>query len=607
MNKMRHLSLILVFLTVIIFSPDAASAQELMPLDEVEAGMRGTGRSVFRGDRLEEFQVEILGILHNAIGPKQSLILAKLTGEQVDQAGVIAGMSGSPVFIDGKLVGAVAYRIGSFTHEAIAGITPIHDMLKLQELPRRADTGADPELLDGLLARIAPPADSGPIASGDPDPDVRPTAAGSGIEPIRTPLVFSGFSSEVLESFSGWFEARGFQPVLGGGGAGSEGAGGGEALVYGGSPIAGQLVRGDMGIAATGTVTWRDGDRVLAFGHPFLRLGAVEVPMATASVIHTLSSSLGSFKISVPGEIVGQFTQDRLTAIYGEIGTMPDMVPVELVLDNGRDAQTYGFEIFQNPVWTPGLLFMTLANGMVGTIDFSSEATIQATVRYRLEGYPDLEVQNVYSSLGSGLPLPFAASLDIAKMFNILYSNLFEAPTVSEVSVRMDQVEEARFALVTGLRAPRLEVEPGDEVPVEILLTPYRGEPIRKVVTLKVPEDTPPGPLVLLAGSHNSVSAAEGGLLNWRIANASNLNQLIRILAEERRNDHLYVKMFRRVSGAVVQSEILTDLPPSVISILNSKQVSQSKTKLSVAPVESISVATDWILVGARRIDFKVK
>ncbi|MBI4161101.1 MAG: hypothetical protein HY509_01485 [Acidobacteria bacterium] len=576
-----------------------------MPVDEIRPGLRGVGRSVFRDTTIEEFQVEFLGVLRNALGPRQDLILARLTGDPVDTAGVIAGMSGSPVYVDGRLVGAVSYRIGAFAKEAVAGITPIHDMLRLRDLASRAEADPGTGVLESLAARLQPGAAGTGPAGEAAEAAPRPAAGGGGIEPIRTPLVFSGFRPEVLEAVAPFFEARGFLPVLGGGAAPDPA--GAAAGLEPGAPVAGQLVTGDMSLAATGTVTWREGDQVLAFGHPFLQMGPVEIPMATARVLHVLPSALGSFKISVPGDIVGRFRQDRLTAIYGEFGALPEMIPVELAVEAPDRSRAYRFELFRNPVWTPGLLLLTLGNAMVGSLDFASVSTIQATTHIRFDGYEDLEYQDVYASLGAGLPLPFAVSLDIAKVFSLLYGNLFEEPVVREIKVKMETVEDARFAVVTAVRAPRFEVEPGEEIPVEVLLVPYRGEVVRKIVPLKVPENTPPGPVVLLAGGHSTLAGAEGGLLGQRLATAESFRQMLRILGEERRSDRLYVRLYRRVSGAVVRSEVLTDLPPSVYSVLDAKQVSQRRSKLSVAAVQEAAVPTDWIIVGGQRVDLTVK
>ena len=252
--------------------------------------------------------------------------------ERVEFTGVVAGMSGSPVFIDGRLIGAVSYRIGSFAKEPIAGITPIHDMLKLEELEWRTARESGEEILGGMISVLQDPDEGQVGAARQKDLSHRVTSAASSIQPIRTPLVFSGFAPEVLDAVAPFFESRGFQPAMGGGSS-DDGASDGADLLQAGSPVAGQMVRGDMGIAATGTVTYREGNRVLAFGHPLLRMGPVKIPMATAKILHTLPSSLGSFKISTPGKIVGQIRQDRLTAILGVIGDLPTTAHVERSAD----------------------------------------------------------------------------------------------------------------------------------------------------------------------------------------------------------------------------------------------------------------------------------
>ncbi len=595
----------LIVLTV-LFAALPAAAQELMPIEEIEVGMRGVGKSVFEGNAIEEFEVEILGVLRNAIGPKQDLILARLHGERVEFTGVVAGMSGSPVFIDGRLIGAVSYRIGSFAKEPIAGITPIRDMLKLEELEWRTARESGEELLGGMISVLQDPDEGQVGAARQKDLSHRVTSAGSSIQPIRTPLVFSGFAPEVLDAVAPFFESRGFQPAMGGGSS-DDVASDGADLLQAGSPVAGQMVRGDMGIAATGTVTYREGNRVLAFGHPLLRMGPVKIPMATAKILHTLPSSLGSFKISTPGKIVGQIRQDRLTAILGVIGDLPTMIPVDLDLrGRGRD-RSFNFEVFDNQIWTPVLVYLTIGNGLYGTVDFSSESTLQLTAKIGFRGHPDLELQNIYTSLGRGTPLPFVMSLDVAKTFALLYNNLFEEPVVEGISVRIDTVEEARLARVADIRARKVEVEPGEEISLDVRVVPYRGEPVLKRVTLKIPENTPPGQMILLAGSHQSLARAEGGLFNYRIANAGSFSQLLNVLSEEKRSDRIYFKLYRRVEGAVVQSEILTDLPPSVLSVFGAQQVSQSQAKLPIAAVRELSIPTDWILTGAQRLNFTVK
>src|SRR5256712_1319511 len=343
-----------------------------LPLEEIRPGMQGTARTVFEGDNLEEFNVEILGVLKNAIGPQQDLIIARLRGERVEYTGVVSGMSGSPVYIGGKLVGALSYRLGPFAKEAIAGITPIADMVKLAAPSRRA---ASPSQAPDLLGRfLAAQGDGGSAIqgrsageTGRPAPDGVAMAAGGGppggFQPIGIPLVCSGCDAGVLRYYAPIFESFGLEPTAGGGVVQAEGQ---QPLVTV-PPIGAALATGDLSVVGIGTLTHIDHNRVFAFGHPLLGMGAMEMPMTQAQVLLTFPSAAASFKIANATPPVGSIFQDGLTAIVGEVGRPAPTIPVSVPVTSGAARREFHYEILRSRTWSSVLLASTTANSSVRT------------------------------------------------------------------------------------------------------------------------------------------------------------------------------------------------------------------------------------------------
>src|SRR6184192_4019234 len=303
-------------------SQPAKPSTQFMPLEAVKPGMRGVAYTVFTGIKPQPMEVEVLGVMKGVNGPRQDLILVRLHGA-AEYTGVVAGMSGSPVYVDGKLVGAISYRIGEFSKEPIAGVTPIGEMLEINELDRSQPAGnASPEAArgDGVTKT------SGPGAAANLD-SPQPL-----IKPIETPLVFTGFAAETLRAFAPQFAAAGIVPVAGVGSVSDDKQ---PEPLEPGSAVSMSLVEGDVNIAATCTVTYLDADHVLACGHPVLQFGAVHMPMRKAQVVATLASPMNSFKIVNTTETVGAFVQDRHSGILGKFDAKPEMIPVTVSVHGG--------------------------------------------------------------------------------------------------------------------------------------------------------------------------------------------------------------------------------------------------------------------------------
>src|SRR5215217_3446862 len=401
-------------------------APVLFPLEDLRPGMKGTARTVFSGSDTQEFGVEILGVLPGFPGPRQSAIIARLSGSNVDKTGVFAGMSGSPVYIDGKIVGAIAFSF-PFSKEPIAGITPIKQMIELfnkgsenvkPKEPRvvsfaqLAGTDWKPNLPKPAVSSVSLMA---PVSAGSP---LLPLL-GQQMTPIATPLVFSGISQESLASFAPQLVASGILPVSGVGGSAAITP---LAEVNGntfppGSSISVQLVRGDYSLAAAGTVTMRDGDRIYAFGHPFLSLGASDMPMTESSVVTVISNMNNSFKLSVPGRMVGAISQDRASGIFGELGQTPKMIPVKINLRTSRDhTETYSYEIANDSFLTPLLLNITLFNTITSSERALGDSTISVKGEIKVKGQETIQIDRRFSASNSAITAAGAIAAPVGSL-----------------------------------------------------------------------------------------------------------------------------------------------------------------------------------------------
>src|SRR6202035_4047576 len=294
---------------------------ETIPIEQIHAGMRGVAYTVFEGTKPEAMDVEVLGILQNANGPKGDVILIRLGGKKAEYTGVVAGMSGSPVYLNGKLAGAVAFRIGEFSKEPIAGVTPIAEMLEISALDHSPASGP----IEAHSAARSSNKTASPGVANSLAQDAASQGFTNYLKPIETPLVFNGFSEDTVQRFSSQFAAAGIVPVMGAGSASNAKQ---PEPMEPGSAVSAILVRGDMNIAATCTVTYMDAQHLLACGHPLMQFGMVDLPMTKATVLATLPSPLNAFKIVNATETVGAFVQDRHNGILGEFGKKPEMIPV---------------------------------------------------------------------------------------------------------------------------------------------------------------------------------------------------------------------------------------------------------------------------------------
>jgi hypothetical protein len=608
-------------------SKPAGSGPAIMPLSEIKPGQIGIVHTVFQGTKIEQFECEIIGVMKGAIGMRKDLILARLRGQKPEFTGVVAGMSGSPVYIDGKLIGALAYRFGIFTKEPIAGITPIEYMLEAgkyaesgpQEAPPQRSSVALPPLADpyaGGQSETASARDQSGGGSPRSETGWNWTSAGepSGslanmpvMVPIATPLVFSGFDRRLFDRFADVFRQNNFVPVMGGGASGDERQ---DTPFEPGAAISCVLMKGDLNIAGTGTLTYRDGDRVLAFGHPMFQSGRAAIPMAKARIDLTLSSSFASTKIATPTEVVGSIKEDRLTAIMGQVGATVPMIPVAVEVHPARgETRSYHFDMFEEPFFTPLLLNISLAESMLGSMDNLSVQTISFNGKIDVEGHSAVNVADVISSEDMDLVMPSAMRMSgqIARAFSAVYTNAIERPRIKGITVRIDQTAERRGATIEEIRADREEVKPGEEFNVAVVLRPYRNETITRILKLKAPETAERGQeMRVMVCDATSFEAAEGGMsvfFGGRTlafgggGEAASLDDLIAQLNRSRAGNAIYIRISQMAAGAQINKQNLPALPLSMISVLGSSQTANGTMRTNDSA----------LMVGVEPVSYAVK
>jgi len=591
------LLLSLFLMPLLASAADAPSTLQVLPESELRAGMHGVAYTVFEGVKPEAVDVEILGILKDMAGPKSDVILARLHGKKVEYTGVVAGMSGSPVYIDGKLVGAIAYRIGEFSKEPIAGITPAAAMLEINEMdqPAAAKLNRDAGATTGVASRT-----SGPGESLTTDPGV--AGYTSLLKPIETPLVFSGFSAETLRWFGPSFTSAGVLPVMG---AGSVSDAKQPEPIEPGSAVSAVLVRGDMNIAGTCTVTYLDATHLLACGHPFLQSGTVDMPMTKATVLATLPSSSNSFKIVNATEPVGAFVQDRRTGIMGRFDRQPEMIPVTLTLNSAGHAKQYRFEVLNNPKITPTAVMATVFNALQGVNEYGEDTTYRLNGSIAVQGYPKLAVQNMYAPADGSTPTAYAIAVSIGDRFSRIYENPYDTPKIAGVELSFDMVPERRSARLENARTDVTEARPGDTITIETLLRPYRGESLVRQIPLTIPASTPKGSLRILVSDAETLDRLR------RVPPAQSrrlpLGSTIALLNREHSNTQVYVSLLEPNPQAMVSNNVMPTLPLSVINVMDGMRGTQDMIVVGESATSEASAAVDYVVTGAQIITLNVK
>ena len=580
------------------------AATATMPVDEVVVGMRGTGITVFQGTERSEFSVEIIGVLENSMGPRRNLILARLEGGPLAETGVIQGMSGSPVYVDGRLLGAVSYSMGSFPKETIAGITPIDEMLRddsgppsrvARALPRLTLPLATDTLTSLLSTRLARP-DPFAVRPGDVSAVGLSAAAaatlGVQLRPIATPLVMNGFAPDVIDHIAPMFRSAGLVAVAGGTIA--------QTLPDGplqpGDAIGVSLIRGDLSMAATGTVTLVDDGRVHAFGHPFYSVGAARFPMTRAYVHTVLPSQAISSKVAAVGAVVGTIDQDRSTGISGTLGPGPRLVPLHVTLDapDRNRVDTFDFDLVADEYFTPLLAYTAMLNILFTHSREMGSATYVVRGRAELAGHPPATFEETFSGDAATL----LAALYVSGPLTALVNNGFEPVTVDGIDVSITAHDDVRIAEIERVWLDDPRPRPGQTVPLRIAVRTHRGDELTRTIMVDLPA-TARGSLQLLVADGATLARRERQESGQGLQ-ATDLNQVIDAVNTARRNDRLYVQLLRPDAGAVVGGRRLPSLPQSVLAVLGADRSSGNFAPLRNATVQEWSLPLGHLVSGLR-------
>src|SRR5438270_1705196 len=542
----------LVFAAALVPFGLAAQSNEVLPLDQVRPGMQGYAYTIFAGDQVEKFDLEVIGVMPNFLGPQQSIILVQLKGTKVERTGVVAGMSGSPVYLDGKLAGALSLKLGIFTKDPIAGVTPIADVVRP---PVQSSAQQFPLPLDASAVQKTAPTFSIPV--------------GSSLAPIESPLIFSGFQAATLQQFAPQIQSYGFVAAQGGTSAPRPDDG---HIVPG--DMAGMvLVQGDASINSACTVTAVQADRVFLCGHPFLSLGDIQIPMARSRVVTTLSSDLASTKIVNVGGSIGTITGDHLTAVTGKLGAPPPMIPLDLSLRGANSEKKLHFEIVNHPKLTPLLVGLTTFNGLTQNSAYGEGTTLHFRGEIRLQGHAPVEIENTFAPGDSLAPDGFPIALTMQNVFGRLFSNTFEPAKVDGISLHVESVPGRKSFSIESAWLEKGEAAPGEMLRVRVLLRPYRGAPQIEETTVRIPEQVSRGTTlrVLISDGDMLNRASRGFAFGGTGGGPAGLDQLISFLNRERRNDRLYVGLFVSAPTMLWADTELPNIPLSRINIVDGR------------------------------------
>jgi hypothetical protein len=601
--------LALAFFVVCLSFPSIIAAQNTsstqnpptIPVSQIHAGMRGVAYTVFEGVKPESMEVEVLGVLHNVNGPKGDVVLVRLHGQKVEYTGVVAGMSGSPVYLDGKLAGALAFRIGEFSKEPIAGVTPIADMLEINALDRSPaeESAAVKPTLNTVAGKTGAP---GEIAAL-PGSALDSTGFANYLKPIETPLVFNGFSEQAIQLFAGQFGSAGIVPVMG---AGSVSHDKQPEPVEAGSAISAILVRGDMDIEATCTVTYVDPQRLLACGHPLLQFGSVDLPMNKAEVLATLASPLNAFKIVNTTEPVGTFVQDRHTGIMGVFNRQPEMIPVTLSIHSSTGVKQFHYEVLNNPKLTPVALMVTVFNALHGVNEFGEEITYRLTGSIGVKGFPEVTMRNMFAPSEGAQPAAMQAAISLGERFGRIYDNPYSAAAVAGVKLDFDLVRERRWARLESARTDVTEARPGEEIMLETVLAPYRGERIVQQIPVKIPTSASKGTLRILVSDGDTLDHM--GRSNPAFGRKLDLASTISLLNKEHSNNRVYVSLLEADPEARVADKVMPTLPISIMNVMDGMRGNQEMIVSGESNVDETATAPlDYVVSGAQLLMVTVK
>jgi hypothetical protein len=597
-------------------TPPKAGPVEFFPEDQLKPGMMATAWTVFQGTKPEAVPVEIIGVWQNAWGPKQNIIIGRMKGK-AERTNVAGGMSGSPVYIDGKLVGAISLRLSVFSPDAICGITPIRLMTEVNEFDHSRPTDsrtpdkigrekqqAALEMPNELIERL--------VAAGGTGSSFRQNAPM--MVPIATPISMSGFSDDAVRQFAPMFEELGMVAV--GGGSASTATSpkpvaGWEHALQPGEGVAAVLLSGDMSMTAGGTVTYNDGKHVLAFGHPMFNLGPVDMPLAKEDILWTLASAYQPTKMGNPSDVVGALRQDRHSGIEGELGMTAKMIPVTLHVrslnadETLRKARDFHFQVFEDQKWTPYLMMVAMFSSISSLNDFFEDDTYRLSCKLKLEDQEPIELSTMQAPAEAQVPTPMLLAGWWAEKFNRLLLNPIKMPNVQAVDATVELIPERRQAQVESAWIADNKVDAGSEVSVRVFLRQFRGERIEREVKVKIPEG--------LARGEHRILFSDAETLNRFQSMAASLNNFVDIqqtvtaLNQERANNRLYVSLIESQPTVYSDEKVMPSVPASVLNVMQSgRSATHQFVSTLESTVEQTSIPFDSVITGSFSLRIQV-
>ena len=594
----------LIGLALALAAVAAEAATITMPLSQVKPGMIGRGKSVFRGKVIEEFEAEILGVLENA-APKRSIILARLKGHGLESTGIIAGMSGSPVYVDGKLIGAVASGF-SFSKEAIAGITPIEEMLavgKPPEEPRPSapapavirDDLSQEELSGAYLKTLAaPPAER---------------RSSQTLAPLELPLVISGLSAGAFEKARSFFAPLGFLAVRGG----TEGRSGPSDIpaapsLREGDAVGVQLLGGDLDVSAVGTVTYVDGSKVLAFGHPVYNLGKVDYAMTRADVITVMPSLESSFKLATVGPVIGRFSQDRTAGAAGEVGAMPHLIPLNIGVQTGPGSRKdFKLRLISDKFLTPALINMAVSGLVTSELRSYGDISLDFSADVFLDkGGLSVHLEDLFS--GSYDAPPVSLSGLLAAVVHYLMNNEFKDVGIFRIDLNIRAIEETRLATLEKVLLDKYEVVPGEPIKLQAFFRTQKEESLMEEVTVVAPALPAGSEFQLLVGDAASMQQVERAQYRIQEFVPRSLDQLVRLLSSLRKNNRIYFRLMATKPGLFLKGEEMPNLPPTLKTMFASPRASAAgPTEITRSTLSEYQLAIPYVFKGMATIPVRIR
>ncbi len=574
---------IILFLLIVALAVLPVLSQDgIMPFSDVSKGMTGVGKTVFSGTEVEDFDVEVIALLKNT-GPGMNMILVEVSGGVLEETGVMAGMSGSPIYIDGKLIGALAYT-WSFQKRALAGVTPIEELI---DLDRRISSNRN--LSSSEIYSLSSFLDG---KSGNEKELFLKSmrTPGGGGTPILAPVVLCGFDSSFVYENEQDFNSIGLLPIQGGGGNGEESSS--SVRLKPGDVIGAQLLRGDLNVTAYGTVTFVEGNKVFGFGHPFLAAGPVSFPMVKGQIDALLPSTNISTKMGSTVAVAGTITKDGSTGIMGIMGEGPAMIPVRVgITREGMRAEHFSFDSVVHELMTPGLVGAAVKNIVSTNQKRSGYQTIKVEGTIKLAELDDIKISDVYTGNNAARGI---SSL-LTAYLNILFNSGLEVPEIEGISLFLDYSDRVSAAGIDDVWIRETKVKSGEKVDVKLFLKPFRGKIIKKLMTITVPAGLQGEKVLLRIGDAMTINRFDVPRSSYF---PLSMEELIRILNHQRTNNHLYLTLSVNKPGYFVGGKGIGCLPPSKGTLIDSDKRGRKNGTASTATVFETEMATDFVIYG---------